>query len=56
MRQLIGEELGAQLPPIWGLNDESEPYNVWRDLAPVAPNMWPMLGLFLQRRCFCLLG
>lgn len=47
--RLIGDQLGSQLPPIWGLNAESEPNSVWRDLDPVAPNMWPMLGVYLRR-------
>ena len=51
--RLIGDQLGSQLPPIWGLNAESEPNSVWRDLGPVAPNMWPMLGVYARCSVVC---
>ena len=42
IRSLIGEELGAKLPPIWGLNEEGELNGTWRELG--VPNLWYMMG------------
>ncbi|EKM50761.1 uncharacterized protein PHACADRAFT_153015 [Phanerochaete carnosa HHB-10118-sp] len=49
IRKLVGEDVGARIPPIWGLNEEREPRAVWREIEGL-PNMWIMMGnIFLSR-------
>ena len=43
IRRLVGPELGALIPPIWGLNVEGELRGPWRELEGL-PNMWLMMG------------
>lgn len=45
VRDLLGEELGKNLPPIWGLNKEGEIRTAWRELN--LPNVWYMMGTCL---------
>ncbi|TFY76570.1 hypothetical protein EWM64_g7442, partial [Hericium alpestre] len=42
VKRVIGEELGKQLKPIWGLDAEGEINSVWRDSG--IPNMYVMMG------------
>lgn len=43
VRQLLGDEVGARVPPIWDLDDEGEIRGVYRELR-AAPGVWPILG------------
>ncbi|KAF8893477.1 hypothetical protein BD779DRAFT_1506493 [Infundibulicybe gibba] len=40
--KLVGESVGKNLKPIWGLNEEGEINGVWRDLG--VPGLWSMIG------------
>ena len=40
---MLGEELGSNLPPIWGLDTEGELRGAWRELSPLK-NIWVMVG------------
>ncbi|PSS35578.1 hypothetical protein PHLCEN_2v1455 [Hermanssonia centrifuga] len=42
IREIVGEELGKKLKPIWGLDEEGELRSVWRDSG--LPNLWVMMG------------
>ena len=46
IRQLIGEDLGTKIQPIWHLDDEGEISGVYLD-RDAAPNIWPMLRKWL---------
>lgn len=50
LRQLLGDDLGSRVPPIWGLNQEGELQSVWRELEP-APNLWPVHGSYTVYLC-----
>ena len=52
IRQLVGDDLGAKIQPIWHLDDEGEMRGVYRDLD-AAPNMWPILGMYLSIKSLC---
>ena len=41
-RKLLGSELGARVPDIWGLNAEGELRTAWREVG--LPNVWYMMG------------
>ncbi|KAH9931321.1 uncharacterized protein B0H18DRAFT_991152 [Fomitopsis serialis] len=42
INRVVGDELSAQIQPIWDLNEEGEQKGSWRWLG--IPNMWYMLG------------
>jgi len=42
IKRVVGDELSAQIQPIWNLNEEGEQKGSWRWLG--VPNMWYMLG------------
>ncbi|KAI0809187.1 FAD/NAD(P)-binding domain-containing protein [Irpex lacteus] len=42
IRDLVGEELGKKITPIWGLDDEGELRSCWKELG--VENMWLMMG------------
>lgn len=39
----MGADVGAKIPPIWGLNEEGELRGPFRELEGL-PNMWLMMG------------
>lgn len=45
IRELVGEEIGKKLTPIWGLNDEGEIRSCWKEMG--VDNMWLMMGEYL---------
>jgi hypothetical protein len=52
IREIIGEEAGAKLAPIWGLDGEGELRSAWKEQT--FPNMWIMMGTFsCSRSYFC---
>ncbi|GJE89306.1 Flavin-containing monooxygenase [Phanerochaete sordida] len=51
IRQLVGADVGAKIPPIWGLNEEGELRGPFRELEGL-PNMWLMMGNFFWGRFF----
>ncbi|THG93043.1 hypothetical protein EW026_g8077 [Hermanssonia centrifuga] len=50
IREIVGEELGKKLKPIWGLDEEGELRSVWRDSG--LPNLWVMMGNFAWCRFY----
>ena len=50
IRDIIGEEEGAKVTPIWGLNAEGELRSAWREIG--IPNLWYMMGNFAWCRFF----
>ena len=42
IRDIVGEEEGKKLTPIWGLNEEGEIRTAWREIG--LPNAWYMMG------------
>ena len=42
MRNILGPELGAKIPPIWGLSDEGEVRSAWKECG--IENCWAMMG------------
>ncbi|GJE89350.1 NAD(P)/FAD-dependent oxidoreductase [Phanerochaete sordida] len=48
---LVGKEVGAKIPPVWGLNAEGELRGPWRELDGL-PNMWLMMGNFAWCRFY----
>ncbi|TCD62522.1 hypothetical protein EIP91_006771 [Steccherinum ochraceum] len=50
IRKICGEEVGAKLPPIWGLNEEGELRGTWRELG--TPGLWYMMGNLAWSRFF----
>lgn len=50
IKAICGEEIGAKLPPIWGLDPEGEMNGVWRQLG--VPNLWYMMGNLAWSRFF----
>lgn len=50
IRDIIGEEEGAKVTPIWGLNTEGELRSAWREIG--IPNLWYMMGNFAWCRFF----
>ncbi|EKM50786.1 uncharacterized protein PHACADRAFT_130256 [Phanerochaete carnosa HHB-10118-sp] len=51
IRKLVGDDVGAKIPPLWGLNEEREPRGVWRENEGL-PNMWIMMGNIFFSRYF----
>ena len=47
IREIVGEEIGKQLTPIWGLDDEGELRSCWKEMG--AENMWLMMGTSLSK-------
>jgi hypothetical protein len=42
-RKLVGDELAAQIKPVWGLNEEKELCGLWRSDSGV-DKLWYALG------------
>ena len=43
IRDILGEEAGKKLAPIWGLDDEGELRSCWKETT--LPNTWLMMGI-----------
>ena len=41
-RKILGEDVAARVKPMWGVDEEGEQRNVWRDTG--VPNFWFMMG------------
>lgn len=50
IRKIVSQEVGAQLPPIWGLDAEGELRGTWRELG--TPGLWYMMGNLAWCRFF----
>jgi hypothetical protein len=46
IREVIGDEIGSKIKPIWGLDEEKELRGVWRDLG--IPHLWTMMGVWFS--------
>jgi hypothetical protein len=46
IREVIGDEIGSKIKPIWGLDEEKELRGVWRDLG--IPHLWAMMGVWFS--------
>ena len=42
VQKILGDDLAARVKPMWGLDEEGELRNVWRDTG--VPNFWFMMG------------
>ncbi|EGO00127.1 hypothetical protein SERLA73DRAFT_107112 [Serpula lacrymans var. lacrymans S7.3] len=43
-RQILGDELGKKLNPIWGLDAEGELQSTWREVGAGLEGIWCMMG------------
>ncbi|EGO00145.1 hypothetical protein SERLA73DRAFT_107137 [Serpula lacrymans var. lacrymans S7.3] len=43
-RQILGDELGEKLNPIWGLDAEGELQSTWREVGAGLEGIWCMMG------------
>ncbi|KAL4247718.1 hypothetical protein ABKN59_008249 [Abortiporus biennis] len=50
VRQIVGDELSKQIPPIWGLDEEGEVNGCYRELG--IPGLWYMMGNLAWSRFF----
>jgi hypothetical protein len=50
IRNIVGEEAGSKVTPIWGLNAEGELRTAWREVG--LTNMWYMMGNLAWCRFF----
>ncbi|EKM60232.1 uncharacterized protein PHACADRAFT_203479 [Phanerochaete carnosa HHB-10118-sp] len=51
IRKIVGEDVGARIPTIWGPNEEGELRGPWREPKDL-PGLWPMMGNFAWSRHF----
>ncbi|EKM60233.1 uncharacterized protein PHACADRAFT_246087 [Phanerochaete carnosa HHB-10118-sp] len=51
LHRLLGEDVAAQIPPMWGLNEEGELQGPWREPESL-PGVWPIMGNFAWSRYF----
>ena len=42
IREIVGEELGQKITPIWGLDEEGELRTCWKEIG--ISNLWLMMG------------
>ena len=42
VKKILGDDVAARVKPMWGLDEEGELRNVWRDTG--VPNFWFMMG------------
>ncbi len=42
VKKILGDDVSAGVKPVWGLDEEGELRNVWRDSG--VPNFWFMMG------------
>lgn len=42
MRTIVGEEVGKKITPVWGLDEEGELRNCWKEIG--VPSLWLMMG------------
>ncbi|KAI0089780.1 hypothetical protein BDY19DRAFT_85160 [Irpex rosettiformis] len=50
VREIVGEEVGKQITPIWGLDEEGEIRSCWKEMG--VENMWLMMGNFAWCRFY----
>ena len=50
IREMVEPGVGAQLTPVWGIDDEGELRSAWREIG--ADNMWLMMGNFAWCRFY----
>ncbi|KAI0344345.1 FAD/NAD-P-binding domain-containing protein [Trametopsis cervina] len=50
IREIVGEEVGQKLTPVWGLDDEGELRSTWKEIG--VPNLWLMMGNFAWCRFY----
>jgi hypothetical protein len=47
--EILGEEIGAKLKPVWGVDEEGEVNSLWRDTG--VPRLYYTMGTCPNLRC-----
>lgn len=50
IRDIVGEELGKKITPVWGVDSEGEIRSAWKEIG--AENLWLMMGNFAWCRFY----